>query len=127
MEKMTKKQIIELVVATLKGDADIQRLTDGNVFAFFSKQPVSGPFIALDSYATTFDQCKDGRYADGFSFAVACVADSLTTVDAMEERVTALLDGLTADTLPDSLRLTSVVTSGDGNDFVCKINIETDL
>ena len=127
MEKNVKKAIIEEVVATLKGDNEIKQLTNDTVFSFFSKQPVQGAFIALENYSTTFGHTKDGSYPDDFAFTTSCVADSLTTVEALALRCEELLDGLFISELSSSLRLMSAVTGGDGTDFYCKINFETDL
>lgn len=127
MEKDVKNSIVEKVVATLRGDALIQELTNDTVFSFFSKQPVQGAFIALENYSATFGHTKDGSYPDVFAFTVSCVADSLTTVESLALRCEELLDGLFISELASSLRLMSAVTSGDGNDFFCKINFEVEL
>lgn len=128
MEKV-KKEITEAVVAALTDDNDIQRLTkgNGNVFAFFSKQPVQGAFVAMENYVETYTSCKDGNYADSFSFTVSCVAESLTIVEDLALRVEELLNGMYFDNVGDSLRLMSAVTSGDGNDIICKLNFEIEL
>lgn len=126
MEKV-KKEITEAVVAALIDDNDIQRLTKGNVFSFFSKQPVQGAFVAMENYVETYTSCKDGNYADSFSFTVSCVAESLTVVGELARRVEELLNGMYFDSVGDSLRLMTAVTSGDGNDIICKLNFEIEL
>lgn len=126
MEKV-KKEITEAVVAALTDDNDIQRLTKGNVFSFFSKQPVQGAFVAMENYVENYASCKDGTYADTFSFTVSCVAESLTIVEELALRVEELLNGMYFDNVGDSLRLMTAVTSSDGNDIICKLNFEIEL
>lgn len=126
MEKVEKK-ITEVAVAAVIADTEVQRLTKGAVFAFFSKQPVQGPFVAFENYITNYGECKDGAYPESFAFTVACVAESLTTVEALALRVESLLGGLYFDDYSAALRLMSAVTSGDGNDIICKLNFEIEL
>lgn len=126
MEKM-RKEITEAVVTALTADSDIQRLTRGNVFSFFSKQPVQGAFVALENYVTSYTSCKDGNYPDSFSFAVSCVDESLTVVEELALRIEDLLNGMFFENIGNSLRLITAVTSGDGNDIICKLNFEISL
>lgn len=126
MEKVEKK-ITEVAVAAVTADTEVQRLTKGAVFAFFSKQPVQGAFVAFENYVTNYGQCKDGAYPENFSFTVACVAESLTTVEFLAQRVESLLNGMYIDETFAALRLSSAVTSGDGNDMICKLNFEAEL
>lgn len=126
MEKVEKK-ITEVAVAAVTADTEVQRLTKGAVFAFFSKQPVQGPFVAFENYITNCGECKDGAYPLSFAFTVACVAESLTTVGALALRVESLLGDLYFDDYSAALRLMSAVTSGDGNDIICKLNFEIEL
>lgn len=126
MEKVEKK-ITEVAVAAVTADTEVQRLTKGAVFAFFSKQSVQGAFVAFENYVTNYGQCKDGAYPENFAFAVACVAESLTTVEALALRVVKLLGGMYIAEASSALRLSSAVTSGDGNDMICKLNFEIEL
>ena len=126
METVTK-MITECAVAAATSDTEVQRLTKGAVFAFFSKQPVQGAFVAFENYATNYGECKDGNYPDNFSFTVSCVAESLTVVEALALRIESLLSGLFFETTSSALRLMTAVTSGDGNDIICKLNFEIEL
>lgn len=126
MEEVTKK-IAEAAVAAVTADADMQRLAKGNVFSFFSKQPVQGAFVAFENYVTNYVDCKDGNYPDSFAFTVSCVAESLTTVEALALRIDKLLNNRFFEDTSSALRLMSAVTSGDGNDIICKLNFKIEL
>lgn len=121
------KMITECAVAAVTSDTEVQRLTKGTVFAFFSKQPVQGAFVAFENYATNYGECKDGNYPDNFSFTVSCVDESLTVVEALALRIEKLLNNRFFADANSALRLMSAVTSGDGNDIICKLNFEIKL
>ena len=118
---------MERAVAAVTADADIQKLTKGAVFSFFSKQPVQGAFVAFDNYSKTYGECKDGSYIDSFAFTVSCVAESLTVVEALALRVEKRLGGMCIAEASSALKLSSAVTSSDGNDMICKLNFEIEL
>lgn len=126
MEKITQL-IMERAVAAVTADAKIQELTKGVVFSFFSKQPVQGAFVAFENYSETYGECKDGSYIDGFAFTVSCVAESLTVVEALALCVEKLLGGMYIAEASSAMKLSSAVTSGDGNDMICKLNFEIEL
>lgn len=122
-----KKEVSECVVAALSASADVQSLTNGAVFAFLSKQPVAGAFVALGNYRVGYARTKDGSYADSFTFAVTCVAESLTVVEALEVACVAAVDGLEVPALDAEVRLTESTTDSDGTDTFCKLIFEIEL
>jgi hypothetical protein len=128
MERITlEREVGERVVAALSASADVQSLTKGAVFAFHSKQPVSGPFVALGNYRTGYARTKDGSYADSFTFAVTCVAESLTVVERLEAACVAAVDGLEIPALDTEVQLMESTTDSDGTDMFCKLIFEIEL
>ena len=128
MEGITvEREVGERVVAALKASAEVLSLTNGAVFAFHSKQPVAGPFVALGSYRTTYGRTKDGSYADSFAFAITCVAESLTVVERLAASCVAAVDGLEVPALDAEVRLTESTTDSDGTDTFCKLIFEIEL
>ena len=128
MERITlEREVGERVVAALKASAEVQSLTKGAVFAFHSKQPVSGPFVVLGSYRTTYGRTKDGSYADSFAFAITCVAESLTVVESLAASCVAAVDDLEIPALDAEVRLTESTTDSDGTDTFCKLIFEIEL
>lgn len=122
-----KKIISEYVVAALLADATVKRLTGGSVFAFMSKKPVPGAFVALGGYNLTYEQTRDGIYPDTFSFSLSCVAESLTVVDELEASCAAIINGAVVPGLGCSCRLTQSATKADGSDYVTELTFVTDL
>ena len=117
-----KDIVCEWVIAQLKADVTVAKLTNGEVFAFRSKRPVQGAFVALSDYVTDFDRTKDGLFPAKFSFTANCVAASLTEADELAEAVGVALADKLIPGVDEALYLLSMVTDVDNEDFCHKLN-----
>lgn len=122
-----KNIVCEWVIARLMADETVARLTNGEVFAFRSKRPVQGAFVALSDYVTDFERTKDGLFPAKFSLTANCVAASLTEADELAEAVGVALADESIPGTDASLNLFSMVTDVDNEDFCHKLNFLIEL